>query len=107
MDVPQVDGLVVAFCGIARPEQFFDGLERAGLRHGGTIRLPDHHRYTAHDLERIAAEARRTNAAALVTTEKDRVRLGARGSRIFLSRPFLCAWRLKTKLPPWTGFCTA
>ena len=29
MEVPRVDGPVVAFCGIARPEQFFQGLEFA------------------------------------------------------------------------------
>ncbi len=32
MDVPQVSGPVAAFCGIARPAQFFQGLESAGLR---------------------------------------------------------------------------
>ncbi len=77
MDVPQIDGAVVAFCGIARPEQFFAGLERAGLHLAGRFAFPDHHRYTPRDLERIAVEARKVSAAALVTTEKDRVRLGA------------------------------
>lgn len=77
MDVPQIDGPVVAFCGIARPEQFFAGLERAGLRIAAQIAFADHHRYTARDLDRLTAEARKINAAALVTTEKDLVRLGA------------------------------
>ena len=77
MDVPQIDGPVVAFCGIARPEQFFTGLNHAGLRVAAQVAFPDHHIYTPRDLDRITVEARRTNAAALVTTEKDRVRLGA------------------------------
>lgn len=77
MEVPQIDGGVVAFCGIARPEQFFAGLERAGLRVVARFAFADHHRYTARDLDRIMAEARKTSAAAVVTTEKDRVRLGA------------------------------
>jgi tetraacyldisaccharide 4'-kinase len=77
MDVPQVEGPAVAFCGIARPEQFFEGLERAGVRLAARFAFPDHHPYTAGDLERMAAAAQKAGAAALLTTEKDRVRLGA------------------------------
>ena len=77
MVVPQIDGPVVAFCGIARPDQFFVGIERAGICIAAQIAFADHHLYTARDLERIQAEARKANAAALVTTEKDRARLGA------------------------------
>jgi tetraacyldisaccharide 4'-kinase len=82
MDVPQVEGPVVAFCGIARPEQFFEGLEsagldRAGLRLAARFAFPDHHSYTAGDLERVTIAAQKAGAAALLTTEKDRVRLGA------------------------------
>jgi tetraacyldisaccharide 4'-kinase len=77
MDVPQVDGPVVAFCGIARPGQFFEGLERAGLRLAARLTFADHHRYTADDINRIAASAQKAGASALLTTEKDRVRLGA------------------------------
>jgi tetraacyldisaccharide 4'-kinase len=77
IDVPAVDGPVVAFCGIARPEQFFAGLEGAGLRVAGRFAFPDHHRYTAGDLERITTAAQKAGATALLTTEKDRLRLGA------------------------------
>ena len=76
MEVPAVDGPVVAFCGIARPEQFFAGLEAAGLHIAARIAFPDHHRYTARDLDRLVTTARKTGAAALITTEKDQVRLG-------------------------------
>ncbi len=48
---PAIDGPVAAFCGIARPEQFFAGLEAAGLRLAVQIAFPDHHRYTVRDLE--------------------------------------------------------
>jgi len=87
MDVPQIDGPVVAFCGIARPEQFFEGLEsagldRAGLRVAARFVFPDHHRYTAGDLERMIAAAQKAGATALLTTEKDRVRLGAMAERL-------------------------
>ena len=75
MEVPQADGPVVAFCGIARPEQFFAGLEAAGLRLAGRIAFRDHHRYTLSDLEKLRAVAARAGAISLVTTRKDEVRL--------------------------------
>ena len=76
MEAPAVDGSVVAFCGIARPDQFFAGLEAAGLKVATRIAFPDHRRYTAADLKRLVAAARKTGAVALITTEKDKVRLG-------------------------------
>jgi tetraacyldisaccharide 4'-kinase len=75
MDVPGIEGPVVAFCGIARPEQFFQGLERAGVRLAARIVFRDHHRYERRDLERLWSAARTAGVAALVTTAKDRVRL--------------------------------
>ena len=65
MEVPAIDGTVAAFCGIARPDQFFDGLESAGLHVAARIVFPDHHRYTAADLDRLVAEARKAGATAL------------------------------------------
>jgi len=76
MEVPPVIGPVVAFCGIARAEQFFTGLESAGLRVVSRIVFPDHHRYIPHDLDCLLDATRAVRATALVTTEKDRVRLG-------------------------------
>ena len=77
MDVPRVDGPVAAFCGIARPLQFFEGLARAGVRVAARFTFPDHHRYTPADLARIDAESRNAGATALLTTAKDQVRLGS------------------------------
>jgi tetraacyldisaccharide 4'-kinase len=76
MDVPDVRGPVVAFCGIARPDQFFAGLEAGGLYLAGRVTFPDHHRYSAADLKRLVVTAHESAAAALITTEKDQVRLG-------------------------------
>jgi tetraacyldisaccharide 4'-kinase len=73
--VPQLSGPVVAFCGIARPGQFFAGLERAGMTVAARHAFRDHHRFTARDLDLLTALARRTGATALITTEKDRIRL--------------------------------
>jgi len=91
MQVPHCDGPVVAFCGIARPEQFFAGLEAAGLRLAARIAFADHRRYTAADLSRLVAVARTTGASALITTEKDHVRLGALASSIPVSLPLKTA----------------
>jgi tetraacyldisaccharide 4'-kinase len=76
MEVPDIDGPVLAFCGIAWPEQFFVGLEGAGLNLGARIAFPDHHRYTSRDLDRLESAARKSGATTLITTEKDLVRLG-------------------------------
>jgi tetraacyldisaccharide 4'-kinase len=95
MEIPPLDDAigdpagshVIAFCGIARPAQFFEGLESAGMRLAARIAFPDHHRYIARDLNRLEAEARKTGAMALLTTEKDRVRLGALAATLPQSLP--------------------
>lgn len=77
MKVRAIDGPLAAFCGIARPEQFFAGLEARGLRLASKKAFPDHHRYTQSDVDSLLAAARKANASFLITTEKDHVRLGA------------------------------
>jgi tetraacyldisaccharide 4'-kinase len=76
MQVSPINGPVVAFCGIARSDQFFAGLESSGLHLASRIAFADHHRYVQHDLDCILGAASSIKAAAFVTTEKDRVRLG-------------------------------
>lgn len=76
MEIPPLDGPVAAFCGIARPDQFFQGLELAGVKLAARIAFADHHNYTAADLSHIESQGRRAGATALLTTEKDRIRLG-------------------------------
>jgi tetraacyldisaccharide 4'-kinase len=66
---------VYAVAGIARPERFFQDLSRDGWVLVGRRSFADHHRYDARDVARIVDEARAAGAAALVTTEKDLVRL--------------------------------
>jgi tetraacyldisaccharide 4'-kinase len=77
MEAPQVEGAVLAFCGIARPEQFFAGLEAAGLSLAARTVFRDHHSYTLSDLERLQTMAKTSGATALVTTRKDEIRLHA------------------------------
>jgi tetraacyldisaccharide 4'-kinase len=65
---------VFAFCGIAIPEKFFTGLERAGVMLAGRAMFPDHHVFMPRELARLEADAKALNAV-LVTTAKDAVRL--------------------------------
>ena len=97
MENPKVDGPVAAFCGIARPEQFFAGLEAAGLRLAARTAFPDHYRYAARDMDRLVAAARTAGATTLVTTEKDLVRLGKLASNFRVCLP-LAAARLQIKI---------
>jgi tetraacyldisaccharide 4'-kinase len=67
----------VAFCGIARPDEFFKALEGEGAGVVERVRFRDHHRYTAADIERLAERGRRLGCDAFVMTAKDEVKLDA------------------------------
>lgn len=67
---------VVAFCGIARPEQFFQGLRKLGMNLTDTVAFRDHQRYTQSDIDRLAQAQARTGAIGFATTEKDAINLG-------------------------------
>lgn len=75
MEIPQVAGPVAAFCGIARPEQFFRGLEEGGVSLVARQAFRDHHRFSVEDLRALGRLADRSGATALVTTEKDWIRI--------------------------------
>jgi tetraacyldisaccharide 4'-kinase len=66
---------VFAVAGIAAPEQFFAGLRAAGWDIRGTRIFADHHRYSREDLLKLTTEATASGADAILTTEKDYVRL--------------------------------
>jgi tetraacyldisaccharide 4'-kinase len=75
MEIPPASSPVLAFCGIARPGQFFAGLEAAGLRLAGRVAFRDHYDYASRDLEQLRGAALAAGAGALMTTAKDHVRL--------------------------------
>lgn len=66
---------LVAFCGIGHPESFRRLLVELGADVGAFSAFPDHHAYTPSELEALAATAKSQRARALITTEKDGVRL--------------------------------
>lgn len=73
-ETPRPD-LFLAVSGIARPLAFERSLEEAGVHISSHAVFRDHHRYEERDIEQIAARMRRDGVSALVTTEKDFVKL--------------------------------
>jgi tetraacyldisaccharide 4'-kinase len=66
---------VLAAAGIARPDRFFEELRAAGWDVKRTMSFRDHHRYSRADAASLVEAARSAGARAIVTTEKDLVRL--------------------------------
>ncbi len=65
----------LAFCALARPENFAAMLGKAGCGVVDTVIYPDHHRYEDRDIQTILRMAKSLHASGLVTTEKDAVKL--------------------------------
>ena len=63
---------VLAFCAIGQPEQFFNLLSANVVAQKV---YEDHHRYTEKDIENLIEYAKKHNATALITTEKDAVKI--------------------------------
>lgn len=61
---------------VARPESFSARVRELGFPIRGELRFPDHHGYPAKSRQQIATDFRASGAAALLTTSKDRVKLG-------------------------------
>lgn len=73
---PALEGArVFAFAGIASPARFFEDVQTLQCTLVETRSFRDHHPYSRRDLERLITEAAAAGADALVTTEKDLVRL--------------------------------
>ena len=66
---------VWAFCGIGNPNSFKLTLKKTGTIIAGLTVFPDHHTYTLDELKRLHREAEEVDAEALVTTQKDGVKL--------------------------------
>jgi len=64
---------VLGLAGIAQPEGFFTYLS-SKHKLANTLVFPDHHHFSARDVEDIAAELEKGEAKVLITTEKDGVR---------------------------------
>ncbi len=66
---------VFAFAGIANPDSFRQTLRQDGFSLVGFKEFKDHHAYVAQDVAALVATAQACGAQALITTEKDFVKL--------------------------------
>nr|HDN00883.1 tetraacyldisaccharide 4'-kinase [Deltaproteobacteria bacterium] len=64
-----------AFCALADPEFFFATLENLKVDLRGRAAFPDHYSYKREDLNKLMAQSLRQGVKALVTTDKDRVKM--------------------------------
>jgi tetraacyldisaccharide 4'-kinase len=66
----------VAFCGIARPQNFLLQLRTAGIEPIAEALFADHHAYTEQDVRELLKLRQQSQAGGFVTTEKDAINLG-------------------------------
>jgi len=72
---PKETAPAFAFAGIARPDRFFEDLEKSGWPVVGRRAFGDHHWYKVHEISDIRRAAREAGATVIVTTAKDLVRV--------------------------------
>lgn len=65
----------VAFCGIARPQNFFLQLRTAGIEPAAEAVFRDHHAYTEGDIRELLQLRNSSEGDGFVTTEKDAINL--------------------------------
>ena len=63
------------FCGIAKPQRFFDGVSALGAEVVDTLFLADHRAPSEKQLLRFAEQCMAKGADCIVCTEKDQVKL--------------------------------
>jgi tetraacyldisaccharide 4'-kinase len=94
LDLPATSGRALAFCGIARPHQFFAQLRSLPVELVETHAFADHHRYSSSDIQLLSGKKKQSQAEYFITTEKDDVNLGTLADQLGSVR----IARLKTTL---------
>lgn len=82
IELPDAHSKVIAFCGIGRPAQFFDGLKTVGQKVAETVAFRDHHAYDQRDIDRLLRLQKQTGTDGFITTEKDFINLGALSTQL-------------------------
>jgi tetraacyldisaccharide 4'-kinase len=77
LDLPKMSGRALAFCGIAKADQFFAQLGQLQVELADTYAFPDHYRYSAADIQLLLRRKQESEADFFLTTEKDQVNLEA------------------------------
>ncbi|MGR3311422.1 MAG: tetraacyldisaccharide 4'-kinase [Candidatus Brocadiales bacterium] len=73
---------VYAFCGLGNPESFKLTLKGLGARVSKFDYFPDHHFYNQAELDGIIKEAEGLGAEAIITTQKDGVKIKTLNTRV-------------------------
>ncbi len=85
---------VAAFAGIGSPDAFRRTLQQVGVHIAWFQTFPDHHWYAPDELLSISDQAKKAGAEALVTTEKDGVRIPQQ----FVDDPSLYILRIEAEV---------
>ena len=72
---------LLAFCGIANPNKFFETLKKNGYEILSTRKFPDHYAYKKDDIKNLILDANNRNLK-LITTEKDYVKISENKNHI-------------------------
>ncbi len=83
-----------AFCGLAHPDSFKHSLANYGLSAAGFTPFKDHQSYSNRKIKRLVSKAQKAGADALLTTEKDLVKL-----RNFKTALPIMALRMEVRMP--------
>ncbi|MBU1726552.1 MAG: tetraacyldisaccharide 4'-kinase [Candidatus Omnitrophica bacterium] len=75
---------VILFSGIGDPDSFENLVRSLEIKVVSHFRFGDHHYYSQEDLNNITKAAQENGAEAVITTEKDAVRLGAGKSQVLV-----------------------
>ncbi len=65
---------LLAFCGLANSNKFYETLKENGYNVTSTKSFPDHYEYKNEDIDKLISEANKQNLK-LITTEKDYVKI--------------------------------
>jgi tetraacyldisaccharide 4'-kinase len=76
IDPQNVPPRPVAFCGLARPQNFLLQLRAANIEPAAEAFYRDHHAYGENDIRDLLELKQKSEARGFVTTEKDAVNLG-------------------------------
>lgn len=95
-----------AFCGIASPESFKNSLKRADIDIAGFVCFEDHYQFSMLDINNLIEKAVETGSEALITTEKDAVRLSDFKTELFSTDSLspLKLWFLKIRMEVFEGY---
>ena len=80
------DKNILAFSGIAHPDNFFTAISDFGINLKKKIKFSDHHKYTTKDLEKIISLSKKLKLI-VITTEKDYVKIPSNYQKKIIAIP--------------------